>query len=133
MFDALTTTQILAGLIALYFVAAGVGVMLERGDIASMFDDFLNQPALGYLGAILAFAIGGAIVAVHNDWSGLVAGFVSLVGWIALIEGVLLLAARKAYLGLFARTARSESACFAFGAAFAIVGALVLLALLFGM
>lgn len=101
MFDALTLTQGLAALIGLYFVSAGVGLLRDRAGAAAMFQALKTQPMLGYLGALIAFAIGGAIVAVHNDWSSWLAGFVSLVGWVALLEGVLLLAAREWFIGLF--------------------------------
>ena len=99
-------TETLAALIGLYFLAAGVGLLGNRYDITKMFDHLKSQPMLGYLGGLLAFAIGGALVAVHNDWSGWLAAFVSLVGWVALAEGVLMLAIPGWYLGLFDGLAR---------------------------
>lgn len=96
-----SVTETLAALIGLYFLAAGVGLLGNRYDIARMFDDLKSQPMLGYFGGLIAFAIGGALVAVHNDWSGWLAAFVSLVGWVALLEGILMLAMPGWYIGLF--------------------------------
>ncbi len=45
-----------------------------------------------YLGGLIAFAIGAAIVSLHNDFSGPLAIFITLIGWVALIEGVIMLA-----------------------------------------
>ena len=101
MFSTLTLTQILAALIGLYFVAAGIGLLRDRVSVATMFQALKTQPMLSYLGAIIAFTIGGAMVALHNDWSTWLSSFVSLVGWAALLEGVLMLAARDWYLDLF--------------------------------
>jgi len=98
MFESLSHTQSLAALIGLYFLAAGVGLLRDRDALIQMFQELKTQPMLGYLGAVLAFAIGGAIVAVHNDWSTWLSSFVSLVGWISLVEGTLLLAARTWFL-----------------------------------
>jgi len=101
MLDSLTLTQGLAALIGLYFLAAGVGLLCERERLGQMFQELKAQPMLGYLGAVVAFAIGGAIVSVHNDWSTWLSSFVSLMGWGALLEGTLLLAARTWFLELF--------------------------------
>lgn len=97
----MTTTQTLAGLIGLYFLSAGVGVLVDRHGMAALWDELTSNAMLSYLAGILAFAIGGAIVAIHNDWSSFLAGFVSLIGWISLGEGVLLLAFRQRFLSTF--------------------------------
>lgn len=101
MFDSLTVTQGLASLIGLYFLAAGIGVLRDRDSVGAMFQELKAQPMMGYLGALIAFCIGGAIVGVHNDWSTWLSSFVSLVGWAALLEGTALLAARTWFLELF--------------------------------
>ncbi len=101
MFDSLTLTQSLAALIGLYFLAAGIGLLRDRDSLAVMFKELKAQPMLGYLGAVLAFVIGGAMVALHNDWSTWLSSFVSLIGWASLLEGTLMLAARSWFLELF--------------------------------
>ncbi|NNE21235.1 MAG: hypothetical protein HKN11_01365 [Rhizobiales bacterium] len=97
----MTTTQILAGLIGVYFMSAGAGLLIDRHGMKAMFDELKGQPMLGYLAGVVAFAIGGSIVAIHNDWSNLLAGFVSFIGWISLAEGVLMLALRERFLAFF--------------------------------
>ena len=93
----------------------------------------LQDPVvLGYLGGILAFAIGGTIVAIQNDWSSLVAGFVSLIGWISLLEGALLLAFRKRFLAFFDGWMLSTGFVTGMGAVTIFVGGLLWLAVLIG-
>jgi hypothetical protein len=94
----MATTDILAALIGLYFICGGMALLTDRKAMAGMMHAFTNQPALAYLGGVMAFITGGAILAVHSSWGGLLAGFVTLVGWVALIEGVLLIAARQPFL-----------------------------------
>ncbi len=120
--DALNTTQILAALIGLYFLAAGVGLLVDRNNAAELMKELTAQPMFGFLGGIIAFAIGGAIVGVHNNWNGILSGFVSLVGWVSLLEGVLMLACRKWFLGLFTRLALSPGVVTAFGLGTLIAG-----------
>ena len=132
MLENLTTTQFLAGLIGLYFLAAGPGLLSDRNSFSGLLKELNTQPMLGYLGGIIAFAIGGAIVGVHNDWSSLLSGFVSLVGWISLAEGVLMLACRKWYLGLFTRIALSPGLVTAFGLGTLIIGVVLIATVFFG-
>lgn len=101
MFESLTLTHGLGAIIGLYFLAAGLGLFCNRAQVGQMFRDLQDQPMLGYLSGVLAFAIGAAMVGVHNDWSTWLSSFVSLVGWITLLEGTLLLAVRNWFLGLF--------------------------------
>ncbi len=126
MFDSLTLTQGLAALIGLYFLAAGIGLLRERECLGPMFQELKAQPMLGYLAAMVAFSIGGAMVALHNDWSTWLSSFVSLIGWAALLEGTLLLAARTWYLGLFEGLLTSDGFLKAISVA-TIAGGIVLL------
>jgi hypothetical protein len=96
-------------------LAAGVGLLAERDNATQLMRELVAQPMWGFLGGIIAFIIDGAIVSVHNNWNSLLSGFVSLVGWAALLEGVLMLACRKWFLGLFARLTLSASTVSAFG------------------
>ena len=132
MMTDMTTTQILAGLIGLYFVSAGIGLLIERPGMQAMFDELKASAMLGYMGGILAFAIGGTIVAIHNDWSSLLAGFVSLIGWISLLEGALLLAFRRRFLALFDGWMLSASFVAGMGGVTILVGALLWFAVLAG-
>lgn len=108
MFDSLTLTQGLAALIGLYFLAAGVGLLRDRDVVMSMFQELKTQPMLGYLAGVVTFAIGAAMVGLHNDWSTWLSSFVSFIGWGALLEGTLLLAARTWFLELFEGLMTSE-------------------------
>lgn len=99
----LDTTHVLAFLIGLYFCAASLGIMNNRTAVWDMVAELSGSPALGYIGGLIAFAMGGAMVAIHNDWGTPLAIAVSAIGWICLIEGVLLLAVREQFIGLFTR------------------------------
>ncbi len=122
------TTGTIASLIGLYFVAAGVGLLVDRDFCAKVIAELNDQTLLGFLGGIVVFVIGGTIVAVHNDWSGLLSGFVSLFGWVALAEGVLILAFQKWFLGLFSGFDLSPSVITVFGAGTTSFGLLLVLA-----
>ena len=126
----LGTTHTIALLIGLYFLAAGIRLMTDPPAMARMAKELVESPLAGFYGGLIAFAIGGAIVSVHNIWTGLLAGFVSLVGWIALIEGLLILAARAWFLGIFARVPLTPAFIRPTGAGTALVGSVLIWAAL---
>ena len=96
----MAVTSTLAALIGLYFICGGIAMLSDRMFMAGMIKSLVEQPLLGYVGGIVAFAIGGTILAVHSNWDGWLAGFITLIGWISLIKGALLIAAPKPYLQL---------------------------------
>jgi hypothetical protein len=85
-------TLYLSQLIGLTLVLVGLSLFLRRDfyiETASAFID--DRPLLLILGMI-RLVIGLAIVLAHNVWSGSAAAvIITLIGWIELIRGVLLL------------------------------------------
>lgn len=110
MLDDLTMTGYLALMFGIYLLAAAAGLWVHRQSFAGMLAALRDNPLLVYFGGLIAFAIGVVLVRVHNEWGTWLAGFVSLVGWAALIEGLLLIAVPRFYLGIFEGLFHSERA-----------------------
>jgi len=130
MIEGYSATNVIAALIGLYMLAGGAGMLTDRDVWSRVIREIAASPALGYIAGILAFAIGAAIVAVHNRWDTPLGIFVSLIGWAALIEGVLMLALRRPFIGFFARLAPSASAGRIIASLIAAAGAILLYAAL---
>jgi hypothetical protein len=128
MIETQSTTQILAVFIGLYMVAVAIGLLTGRGSYATMIDELRDNTALGFLTGAFAFALGAAMVAVHNLWTGPLAIVVSLVGWAALIEGVLILAIRRRFLDLVKVVPLTGAAEVPFGIAIIVLGVVLLYA-----
>ncbi len=128
MIETLSVTQILAVFIGLYMVAAGIGCLTGRGSYATLIDELRDNTALGYVTGAFVFALGAAMVAVHNLWTGPLAIVVSLVGWGALIEGVLMLAIRRTFLGLVKVVPLTPATMVPFGIAAIVLGAALAIA-----
>ena len=128
MIETLSTTQILAVFIGLYMVAAGIGFLTGRGSYATLIDELRDNTALGYVTGAFVFALGAAMVAVHNLWTGPLAIVVSLVGWGALIEGVLMLAIRRTFLGLVKVIPFTPATMVPYGIAAIVLGAVLAIA-----
>ena len=98
---AVPLTLQLAILIGLYELAAGIVSLSGRMDWTAMLDEFERSPALTFITGFVVFAIGGTLVLVHDHWTDPLAVIVSLIGWIVLAEGLLIMVAGRPLLLLF--------------------------------
>jgi hypothetical protein len=91
-----------------------------------MMDEFERSPALTFVTGFAAFVIGGAIHLSHHHWTDLPAIIVSAIGWIAMIEGLLIMVWARPLLALFRPLVRSQRAvsilAALFGAALILLG-----------
>jgi uncharacterized protein YjeT (DUF2065 family) len=88
-------------LFSLVYLAVGVGMLINPGFYKKLFTDFCENAAVMYLGGVAALAIGYVILAHRGirctqDWSMIL----SLIGWIALIKGILILVQPKMMIAL---------------------------------
>ena len=85
-------------LIGVYELAAGIAGLTGRIDWLKIIDEFERSPALTFVTGFAAFAVGAAINLGHHHWTDLPAIIVSAIGWIAIIEGVMLMVCPKPLL-----------------------------------
>lgn len=90
----------MAALLGAYFLAGGIGVLIRGTLWTELIADFEASPALVVISGAIAFTVGALIVSVHNVWSDPVAMIVSATGWLALAEGLVLIAAPRLWLRL---------------------------------
>lgn len=85
-------TIFLSKLLGLYCVVVGLAMLVHSHATPEMIKGLVQcAPAL-YLAGIIALAMGLAMVLGHNVWcGGVLPVVVTLVGWIALIKGLLIL------------------------------------------
>lgn len=78
--------------IGLYMIVVGIGGLMAPTRWCAMMDDLERSPGLVMTLGFPVFAIGTALVLIHSIWTDPLAVIVSLIGYVALIEGALLLA-----------------------------------------
>ena len=98
MTTAIPLTLHLLVLIGVYELAAGIAGLTGKLDWTALLDEFERSPALTFVTGFAAFAVGAAINLGHHHWTDPLAIIVSAIGWIALIEGVMLMVCPKALL-----------------------------------
>jgi hypothetical protein len=91
MSTAIPLTLHLLVLIGVYELAAGIAGLTGKLDWLKLLDEFERSPVLTFVTGFAAFAVGAAINLAHHHWTDPLAIIVSAIGWIALIEGVMIM------------------------------------------
>ena len=86
------TTRFLSRLLGVYCLIVGLIMLVHQQSTVATVTALLRDPPLVYvLGVIVLFA-GLAMILVHNRWSGgVVPVLVTVVGWLTLVKGVVLI------------------------------------------
>ncbi|SDW14015.1 hypothetical protein SAMN05444411_101143 [Lutibacter oricola] len=82
----------IAKIIAVIYLAFGVGLIVNSNYYRKVILKLLNDATYIILGGIIAIIIGFFIVENHNYWVKNWTVIITIIGWVALIKGVLLLA-----------------------------------------
>lgn len=91
----------IAKIIAVVYLSVGVGMLLNGKYFKKMMNDMMGSPGQIYLGGLMALIAGFLIVTYHNIWVKDWTVIITVLGWMALVKGVTLLAFPKATLEMF--------------------------------
>ena len=122
----------LAKAFGVYVLVTGLSGLAAPARWKAVMEDFQRSPGLVYLTAVIVLGVGLVLVLAHSLWTDPLAIIVSLFGWIALIEGVALMAASEGLLALGAATVATPGRTRAWAIMAVILGAALLAAGLFG-
>ena len=78
--------------IGLYMIVVGIGGLTAPQRWRAMMEDLERSPGLVMALGFPVFAVGAALILIHSIWTDPLAVIVSLIGYVALVEGALLLA-----------------------------------------
>jgi len=85
-------TIFLSKLFGLYFILVSLPMMLHKQAVIEMVTGLLRDPSMMFVFGVLALVAGLAMVLGHNIWSGgVLPVVVTIIGWLALIKGLLFL------------------------------------------
>ena len=77
---------------SLVYLAIGIGMLINRDFYKKLFDDFCESSAVMYIGGVATLVIGYLILAHRGiRCTQDLAMILSLIGWLALIKGILIL------------------------------------------
>ena len=89
------TSILVARILATVYLAVGIGMLFSRTYYIESIEKLLKDTTYLFLGGWIATAIGVALVTYHNLWVNDWRLLITVVSWVVLIKGVLLLAFPK--------------------------------------
>ena len=92
------TSIFIAQLLGPPILLAGLSLIAHQSFYRSVAENIRSSPALLYVIGMLRLLAGLAIVLVHNVWVANWRVLITLLGWIAIVRGALILAAPDAVL-----------------------------------
>lgn len=101
------TSTLIAKIIGLIYLSFGVGLLLNGSYYKKEIPKLLENTAYLIFGGFIAIIIGVLIIENHNLWIKNWTVLITIIGWIALIKGIILLAfptAASMYKKLFNST-----------------------------
>ena len=87
----MSLTTYLAEIFGLYMALLGVFMLVRKQAMIDLMAAFGESRPLIYVLATLRVLIGLAIILAHNRWTDMLPAAVTLLGWITLLRGVILL------------------------------------------
>ncbi|MBT3413294.1 MAG: hypothetical protein HOJ15_00460 [Candidatus Jacksonbacteria bacterium] len=81
----------LGKVVAWYLVIAGASILINRNFIKEYTKGFSKNAALLYFAGVISLIIGLMMVISHNIWASDWRVVVTIVGWLALLKGIVLL------------------------------------------
>ncbi|MFH1218563.1 MAG: hypothetical protein V1679_01855 [Candidatus Peregrinibacteria bacterium] len=84
------TSILVAKIMGVAYVTLGLGLIINGAYYKKAFEEIIKSPGFMFLGGIMALVAGFLIVNVHNFWVKDWTVLVTIIGWLALIKGVLI-------------------------------------------
>lgn len=104
------------------YLAVGVGILVNPGFYKKLYEDFCENAVSLYLGGFAALVIGFLLVAFHNTWTKDLSVIITIVGWISLVKGIIILTLPKIMIALTNAIAKNEKFLKIEGIAVIIIG-----------
>ena len=114
-------TIFMAKLIALIYIPIGIAMLTGQIKAKDMFSSYEKSSAFTLFMGIFAVATGLVLITYHNIWVKDWPVLITLLGWIAVVEGVLFIAFPKPMLKMGKKISANEKAWGIFAIVFGLV------------
>ena len=83
--------EIIAQVFGPLYLIAAAGMIVNADSFQKMIEEYLESPALCYLGGVLALVGGMVILVFHRTWTADWTVVITVIGWLAVLKGASLL------------------------------------------
>lgn len=112
----------IAQVLGIIFLIVGISILINRANMRAVITDFIDHPAFLVIVGFLNVVMGALIVASHNIWQPNWAVLITIVGWLLLIRGFVLLAFPSFVRARLTRVSAKETPIYVGATVFLILG-----------
>ncbi|HEX9608900.1 MAG TPA: hypothetical protein VGA06_01665 [Candidatus Paceibacterota bacterium] len=116
-------TLFLTQILGIYMLVGGASALCYPDRARRAMEEVSKSYVLPYFDGALALILGLLIVLVHNVWEGLPAIIVTLIGWLAVVEGFAMMLLPQNTLASIARSLSNQRTIKMWAAVALVVGA----------
>ncbi|HLD32724.1 MAG TPA: hypothetical protein VJB10_04010 [Candidatus Peribacteraceae bacterium] len=87
------TSVFFAQLLALIYLVTGIGMLADKDRFRALYDEMMKSAPIMYLMGTCSLLLGYLIVSFHNIWVNNWTVLITVIGWIALAKGVVIIVA----------------------------------------
>ena len=87
------TSVFFAQLLALIYLVTGIGMLADKDRFRALYDEMMKSAPIMYLMGTCSLLLGYLIVSFHNIWENNWTVLITVIGWIALAKGVVIIVA----------------------------------------
>jgi hypothetical protein len=85
-------SKLIAKMAAVIYLSASLGTFFSADYYRKIADDFFNNAGLIYVAGFITLILGFLIVNYHNRWTKNWTVLITILGWLALVKGICLIA-----------------------------------------
>ncbi len=85
------TSKLLARIMGPVMIVQAIGIVINLAEFQRIYEEFSKSPSLCYLGGLMAFLLALLVLQFHNRWEAGWPVLITIVSWIALIKGLILI------------------------------------------
>lgn len=112
----------LAKVLGLYIVIESIGMLLNTQRLRSIADQIVNNGALLLIAGTLSLITGIIFVVVHNLWEPDWRILITIIGWIALIKGIIEVVFPQVSQKLLTKFMANDSTIYVSGGVYLLIG-----------
>jgi len=103
------TSIFIAKFLGVAYIIFGLGILLNTKYYKKMLDDLIKNSANVLYGGIFALVVGFLIIYYHNIWVASWTVVITIIGWLGLLKGFLLIVFPNFYVSWTKALVRNES------------------------
>jgi len=87
----MTTTILLAQVLGIVFAVFGLSLLINKKGVLALMHESVHQIGLLWVMGFMVLTVGAIILVLNNTWDSTLGSLITLMGWLSILKGFVLL------------------------------------------